>query len=117
MKEMPFRTLNCLLRGSVGSEKDPPDHLLAPINRSARRSAYSTDVYTGLVEFYRREGYSRQANRFFIARKRREREDVLRGSAWCWSLFLDWFVAYGRSPERAICWSAAIVLIGIRVFR
>lgn len=101
----------------AGPEKDSPDHLLELINRSARRSAYCTDVYTGLVEFYRREGYVRQANRFFIAQKQREREEVLRGSAWCWSLFLDWFVGYGRSPERALLWSAAIVLFGIRVFR
>jgi hypothetical protein len=101
----------------AGSEKDSPDHLLTLLDLSARRSAYSTDVYTGLVEFYRREGYIRQANRFFIAQKRREREEVLRGSAWCWNLFLDWFVGYGRGPERAIFWSAAIVLVGIRVFR
>ena len=101
----------------AGAEKDSWSNLLQLVDRAAHRSAYSTDIYSGLVDFYRREGYPRQANQFFIAQKRREREEVLQGVQWCWSLFLDWFVGYGRSPERALFWSTSVVLLGVVVFR
>lgn len=101
----------------AGSEQESWGNLLTLVDRSAHRSAYSTDIYTCLAGFYRREGYPRQANLFSIAQKRREREEVLHGAAWCWNLFLDWFVGYGRSPERAFFWSMAIVLFGTWVFR
>jgi hypothetical protein len=104
-------------RVMAGTEKDSWRNLLVLVDRAAHRTAYSIDIYSGLAEFYRREGYPGQANRFFIAQKRREREEVLRGTQWAWSLFLDWFVGYGRSPERALFWSAAMILFGVAVFR
>lgn len=104
-------------RIAAGPQMNSWSNLFWLVDHAAHRSAYSTDVYTSLREFYRREGYPRQANKFFIAQKRREREEVLHGAAWGWSLFLDWFVGYGRSPERALFWSAAIVLFGMKVFR
>ena len=91
--------------------------MLQLLDRTAHRTAYGIDVYSGLVEFYRREGYPRQANLFFIAQKRRERQEVLHGMEWGWNLFLEWFVGYGRSPERALFWSTSIVLFGMGVFR
>lgn len=104
-------------RIAAGSGMNSWSNLLWLVNRAAHRTAYSTDVYTSLCDFYRREGYPRQANKFFIAQKRREREEVLHGAPWAWNFFLDWFVGYGRSPERALFWSAAIVLWGVKVFR
>jgi hypothetical protein len=104
-------------RIAAGAQMNSWSNLFWLVDQAAHRSAYSTDVYASLREFYRREGYPRQANKFFIAQKRREREEVLHGAAWGWSLFLDWFVGYGRSPERALFWSAAIVLFGMKVFR
>ena len=101
----------------AGTEKDSSRNLLVLVDRAAHRTAYSSDIYSGPAEFYRREGYAGQANQFFIAQKRREREEVLQGAQWCWSLFLDLFVGYGRSPERALCWSGAIILFGMWVFR
>lgn len=104
-------------RISAGEERSSWSNLLALVDRAAHRSAYSTDIYSSLAEFYRREGYPREANQFLIAQKRREREEALHGMAWWWSLFLDWFVGYGRSPERALLWSILIVSVGMFVFR
>jgi hypothetical protein len=104
-------------RISAGAERNSASNLLALLNRAAHRSAYSTDIYSSLAEYYHREGYPREANQFLIAQKRREREEVLHGMAWWWSLFLDWFVGYGRSPQRALVWSVSIVGVGMLVFR
>ncbi|MBC8094893.1 MAG: pentapeptide repeat-containing protein [Akkermansiaceae bacterium] len=104
-------------RISAGEERSSSSNLLALVNRAAHGSAYSSDIYSSLAEFYRREGYPREANQFLIAQKRRERDEALHGMAWGWSLFLDWFVGYGRSPQRALVWSIAIVLVGMLVFR
>jgi hypothetical protein len=104
-------------RISAGDERSSSSNLLALVNRAAHRTAYSSDIYSSLAEFYRHEGYPREANQFLIAQKRRERDEALHGMEWCWSLFLDWFVGYGRSPERALFWSISIVLIGMIVFR
>ena len=104
-------------RISAGTEKDSWNNLYDLVQRTARHSAYSADIYTSLDDYYRRLGYPRQANMFFRAQKQREREEVLTGFAWAWSFFLDWFVGYGRSPQRAIFWSVAIVGIGCLVFR
>jgi len=104
-------------RISAGEERSSWSNLLALVDRAAHRSAYSSDIYSSLAEFYRREGYPREANQFLIAQKRRERAEALHGVQWCWSLFLDWFVGYGRSPERALGWSILIVSAGMLVFR
>jgi uncharacterized protein YjbI with pentapeptide repeats len=100
-----------------GSERESAANLLALVDRAAHGSAYSMDIYTRLAGFYRRDGYPRQANQFYIAQKRRERTEVLHGANRAWSLFLDVFVGYGRSPERAFLWSLVIVLFGTVVFR
>jgi hypothetical protein len=104
-------------RVSAGEERGGARQLLSLVDGAAHGTAYSADIYSSIGEYYRRQGYAREANRFFIAQKRREREEVLRGIKWWWSLFLDWFVGYGRSPERALFWSGSIVLVGMAVFR
>lgn len=104
-------------RISAGSENDSWSHLLQLLDKAAHGTAYSIDIYTGLQSFYRREGYPGQANEFFFAQKRRERDEVLHGTEKFWSLFLDKFVGYGRSPLRALFWSSLIVAYGVSVFR
>jgi hypothetical protein len=117
--DQPWLWLNGMTyqRISAGSERESWQNLYRLVQRTARHSAYSADVFAGLDDYYRRLGYSRQANLFFRGLKAREREEVLSGPAWIWSCFLDWFVGYGRSPERAILWSVLIVAIGCVVFR
>ncbi len=100
-----------------GSEQESAGNLFTLVDRAAHGTAYSMDIYTRLSAFYRRDGYPRQANQFYIAQKRRERAEVLHGLPHAWSLFLDVFVGYGRSPERAIFWSLAIILFGTVIFR
>jgi hypothetical protein len=104
-------------RISAGSEKDSWNNLYDLVQRTARKSAYSADIYASLEDYYQRLGYPRQASLFFRAQKQREREEVLTGFPWVWSFFLDWFVGYGRSPQRALFWSVALVGIGCLVFR
>jgi uncharacterized protein YjbI with pentapeptide repeats len=104
-------------RIAAGQENDSWNNMLLLLDRSAHGTAYSIDIYTGLEAFYRREGYPGQANEFFFAQKRRERDEVLSGSEWLWSFFLEKFVGYGRSPIRALIWSALIVVYGVTVFR
>ncbi len=100
-----------------GSERDSCQNIFNLVQRTARGSAYSADVFTHLEDYYRKLGYTGPANDFFRAQKQREREEVLQGLAWAWSFFLDQFVGYGRSPERAIFWSVIIVAIGCAMFQ
>ena len=104
-------------RISAGEEKDSWRNLLQLVQRSARGSAYSGDVFTQLEDYYRRLGYPGPANAFYTARKQREREEVLTGFAWAWSFFLQQFVGFGRSPERAIFWSVVVVGFGCLMFQ
>lgn len=104
-------------RISAGSEKDSWQNLYNLVLRTAHGSAYSADVFARLDEYYRHLGYPRQATMFFRAQKKREREEVLSGPSWAWSFFLEQFVGYGRSPERAIFWSVAVIGFGCVMFR
>ena len=115
----PWLWLNGMTYGriSAGSEKDSWRNLYDLVQRTAHGSAYSADVFARLDEYYRHLGYPREANIFFRAQKKREREEVLSGPARAWSYFLEQFVGYGRSPERAILWSVAIIGFGCAMFR
>ena len=115
----PWLWLNGMsyVRISAGSEKDSWQNLYNLVQRTAHGSAYSADIFSRLADYYRQLGYPRQANTFFRAQKKREREEVLSGPSWAWSFFLEQFVGYGRSPERAIFWSVAIVGFGCLMFR
>ncbi len=115
----PWLWLNGMTFGriSAGSEKDSWQNLYQLIDRSAHGTSYSADVFSSLGDYYRKLGYPRQANAFFLLQKKRERQEVLSGGAWIWSFFLEQFVGYGRSPERAIFWSVAIIAFGCVMFR
>ncbi|HUS37101.1 MAG TPA: pentapeptide repeat-containing protein [Verrucomicrobiae bacterium] len=115
----PCLWLNGMTYGRIkaGSDTDSWQNIYSLVQRTARGSAYSADVFTRLEGYYRQLGYPRPANVFFRAQKKREREEVLTGLAWGWSFFLDQFVGYGRSPERAIFWSVIIIAIGCAVFQ
>ncbi|MDB6124955.1 MAG: hypothetical protein JWQ71_3948 [Pedosphaera sp.] len=117
--DSPWLWLNGMTYGriSAGSEKDSWQNLYNLVERTAHGSAYSADVFARLDDYYLHLGYPRQANIFFRAQKKREREEVLSGPSWVWSFFLEQFVGYGRSPERAIFWSVAIIGIGCVMFR
>ena len=81
-------------------------------------SAYSASVYANLETFFRRNGYPEEADKIYIAQQQRERREVLRwySPKWWWNLFLDIFVKYGRSPGRALVWSALFIGAGVVVF-
>src|SRR5438132_61069 len=48
----------------------------------ANQSTYTADVYSNLEEFFLRQGYRGDADRAFIAGKRRERKENLHGVSW-----------------------------------
>jgi hypothetical protein len=99
----------------MGSERVLGQKLL----ELANRSAYSVQVYSNLMAFFRRQGYSEWADEVLVAQKRRERAEILtwNSAGWWWNLFLDLFVLYGLSPARVFLWSALFVVIGCLVFR
>ena len=82
-------------------------------------SAYSAQTYTVLENYFLAQGYPERADRVYTAYKRRERAEALSPTSldWWWSLFLDVFVSYGRSPGRAIIWGLLLILLGGFVFR
>lgn len=79
---------------------------------------YNRETYTTLENTFIEKGYPERADHVYIAYKRRERSEALTQLSlqWWWSSFLDIFVLYGRSPERAFLWGAFIVLVGFFVF-
>lgn len=84
--------------------------------RIAQQASYSADVYKNLEGFFSREGYADDANRAFIAGKRRERRENLHGINWLGSLLLDWLIGYGRHPERAGYLCLGVVALGCILF-
>ncbi|MEP6664543.1 MAG: pentapeptide repeat-containing protein [Verrucomicrobiota bacterium] len=114
----PWLWLNGMTYTRISAgEKDSWQNLYNLVQRTAHGPAYSADIFARLDEYYRKLGYPRQADTFFRAQKKREREEVLSGPSWAWSFFLEQFVGYGRSPERAIFWSVAIIGFGFVMFR
>jgi hypothetical protein len=81
------------------------------------QSSFSVDVYGNLEAFFLRQGQRADADKVFIAGKRREgRESWGRGDylRWFGGKLLDWLVGYGRHP-----WHAAIpcaLLVGFGCF-
>lgn len=99
-----------------GGERDEDwKNLLAWVNQSK----FSASVYTDLQEFFRRQGCPDRADAVFVARKQRERDQMWNAGAWgkyLWNVFLHWSVGYGRTPLRAVLWSALFLVIGFLVF-
>ncbi len=82
------------IRAIPGNEPESHKMLL----KLTDQSAYTADVYSNLEEFFSRQGYRADADRAFIAGKRRERKENLHGLRWLGSYLLDWLVGYGRRP-------------------
>ena len=95
-------------------------HIAAENNDALRRipskAAYSADVYVGLETFFHREGNVDLANDVFVDGKNRERQEILTGTGWLWSLFLYLLVRYGRSPQWALLWGLFLWTIGVVCF-
>jgi uncharacterized protein YjbI with pentapeptide repeats len=83
----------------------------------ADQSVYSADVYSNLEEFFLRQGYRGDADKAFIAGKRRERKENLNGLVgWLGSWLLDALVGYGRRPWQAGIPCAVLVALGCILF-
>lgn len=82
-----------------------------------QQSAYSGDVYKNLESFFLSQGHHGDANRVFVADKRRQRAQLAYlDPAWIGNLLLDWLIGYGRHPERAGYLCLGIVALGCIVF-
>jgi uncharacterized protein YjbI with pentapeptide repeats len=99
----------------IGAAPEEPESHEALL-KLADQSVYSVDVYSKLEEFFLRQGYRDDADRTFIAGKRRERKEHLYGLDWLGSYFLDWLVGYGRRPWQASIPCAIVVALGCVLF-
>lgn len=85
----------------------------------ADRSAFSADVYRNLEAFFERQGYAADADRAFIAGRRRDRDQAFRQrdyGRWVGGQLLDWLVGYGRHPWQAAIPSTFFVMLGCFLF-
>jgi len=82
----------------------------------ADQPAYTADMYRSLEEFFLRKGYRGDADRAFIAGKRRERKERLHGLDWLGSYLLDRLVGYGRRPWQAGIPCSVLVALGCVLF-
>jgi uncharacterized protein YjbI with pentapeptide repeats len=95
----------------------------------ANQSAYSAEVYSKLEEFFLRQGYRGDADKVFIAGKRRERKEYFYsafGSSfgtsvgywfrWLGSWMLYLLVGYGRRPWQAGIACAVVIALGCVLF-
>src|SRR5580765_4292864 len=101
--------------------------LIKPTNEEGLRfllTPYDKRSYTDLDDSLRRQGYSSEADNVFIAGKRAERRQAC-ASFWTQctskggflgSVFLDWFIGYGKQLQRLLWWSLAFIVFGTIVF-
>ena len=99
---------------AVPGRNEPESH--KALLKLANQSTYTADVYSNLEEFFLRQGYRGDADRAFIAGKRRERKENLHGVSWVGSWLLDWLVGYGRRPWQAGIPCAVLVALGCVLF-
>src|SRR5438034_1051840 len=110
MQEMSYKYIRA-------ASKEPESH--KALLKFADQSAYTSDVYTNLEQFFKRQGYRADADRAFIAGKSREREEYFRSDDWfrwlgSWTLYL--LVGYGRRPWQAGIPCAVLVALGCILF-
>jgi len=112
------------------SQPEPESESREALLQLANESAYSADVYSSLEEFFLRQGYRADADKAFIAGKRRERQEwkpkpnesvwgYFRSGNWFqWlgSWMLDLLVGYGRHPWQAGIPCAVLVALGCVLF-
>jgi hypothetical protein len=99
------------------SNNEPESH--KALLKLAEQSAYTADVYSNLEAFFLSQGYRPDADKAFIAGKRREREEYVRSGHWFrWlgSWMLDLLVGYGRRPWQAGIPCAALIALGCVLF-
>lgn len=104
-------------RNSHSLEGECGDEAKDQLVELANQAQFKPSVYTDLEAFFKRQGYSEEADKVFIQMKTQEREEVLKGPHWLWNWFLHITVNHGRNPEWAFVWGFAILLIGLSVFR
>lgn len=80
------------------------------------RAKYSEDAYAGLEQFFRRSGYSLDADKVLISQKRRERKELLKGFDTIRNYASDITIAYGTSRSRPIMVSLLFIMVGWCVF-
>jgi uncharacterized protein YjbI with pentapeptide repeats len=97
--------------------EEPKSH--KELLKLADQSSYTADVYSTLEDFFRRQGYRDDADKAFIAGKRREREEYFRERDWfgwmrSWTLNL--LVGYGRRPWQAAIPCTVLIVLGYVFF-
>lgn len=81
---------------------------------------YSLDAYLGLEDYFLKRGELQAADRIFIARKQRERRELLPLYSFAWFVngFLEQACGYGRKPERLLQIALGVILFAaLFIFR
>lgn len=108
MKGMTYRHVQAV----KGNERESHEKLL----KLAERSPYTADVYRKLEHFFLTQGYRDDADKVFVAGKRRERREYLSRFERLASWLLDQVVRYGRQPSRAGIFCVFFVAFGAALF-
>jgi hypothetical protein len=100
---------------------------LSPVNADSVKflfSHYNPEFYTNLEASWRTHGYSGEADKIYVAKRRAERRENCKSflhqcgqESWAWSMFQDALSGYGRHLENLLYWSLGFLLVGAFVFR
>ena len=84
-----------------------------------KSSTYDAEVYRTFEQFLSDKGLQDIVPEVELAKKQRERREMLTpySVGWIWSWFLDVFAGYGQRPGRALLCSLLIIGIGAIVYR
>ncbi|MGC9326500.1 MAG: hypothetical protein ACP5I1_02590 [Candidatus Hinthialibacter sp.] len=95
----------------AGDQEGVFDHALALIERAK----YNPESYSRLENYIQEKGFLQTSDAIFIARKERERRELLAPYSMDWFVngFLGWIAGHGRRPERVLLISIIIILFGV----
>jgi hypothetical protein len=79
---------------------------------------YSASTYEVLENIFLKRGSISLANDVYLSRRVREREEILTGKPFAYSMdvFQYYIYGYGRKPGWAYLWTILILIIGIIIF-
>ncbi len=100
--------------GSKASERVASRRVLWLKGQDERdvRGHFKPQAWVALADRLARQGYTDDARRIEIARRRRERRSdaATFGARWQ-SRLLDWLALYGHNPWRTVVWMAVVVIV------
>jgi hypothetical protein len=82
----------------------------------AASKTFQKSTYRFTENWLRNRGEDREANKVYLAMRRRERREGPSGFARLWGWFLDWSVGYGVRSHRLGIWLLAVLVLTVVLF-